>query len=503
MDNVSTRNSILICKPGEKNALCDEENAKLWLPKAEKLVAANGVKDKAGATLEVQKGEIVIVLDPGCEISFAKEHNLRHRFQNKPEKIRKALDKYPGFYLQPTIFHKRRKYQGGNQLSFGGTLHKGVDRTYKKIQCNAGVRICLQGRQGFEGKSFLCNDADLLNVYIRNGFATMPGAQNGAPIRFIKSTNGTTGPERWKVRPTQIGFDFDGERGENNGIVYQIDKNLPIDDVSTESSAYVTYSTVAPRGTLGTIATASPTPNVSAEAPVTTTKERNIAIYIGTVVESAELKARTGWMIWMIFYGFFIGSLLALILAAAILYLARRTVYTDWFVICRHVKKKYENFSFMSYTLTIITSKLIDETCWRCEDAIFNWKYSSGIVECTSVMAVMHLVLLVALRVVRLVIQRLVVARSVELHWVELLPEDSQLWAQRVVALQPVVQLVVERRQWILGSFFAVVILAGVWEEGHGSLDGRVSQAAMNSSFSSGSSLRSRPVPTIRAVCIN
>ncbi|VDM59328.1 unnamed protein product [Angiostrongylus costaricensis] len=43
-------------------------------------------------------------------------------------------------------------------------------------------------------------------------------------------------------------------------------------------------------------------------------------------------------MIWMIFFGFFIGSLLALILAGAILYLARRTVYTDWY---RGMYKRY------------------------------------------------------------------------------------------------------------------------------------------------------------------
>ncbi|KAK6044654.1 hypothetical protein COOONC_17841 [Cooperia oncophora] len=38
-------------------------------------------------------------------------------------------------------------------------------------------------------------------------------------------------------------------------------------------------------------------------------------------------RARRGWLIWMIFYGFFTGSLIALIIAGLILYFARRSVY--------------------------------------------------------------------------------------------------------------------------------------------------------------------------------
>lgn len=35
---------------------------------------------------------------------------------------------------------------------------------------------------------------------------------NGAPIRLVKSTEGTEATSAMSFRPTQIGFDYDGER---------------------------------------------------------------------------------------------------------------------------------------------------------------------------------------------------------------------------------------------------------------------------------------------------
>ncbi|KAK6026975.1 hypothetical protein OSTOST_07037, partial [Ostertagia ostertagi] len=116
---------------------------------------------------------------------------------------------------------------------------------------------------------------------------------NGAAIRLVKSTK-NDGTDKLATRPTQIGFDFDGERlsiwsvarervasstklnhdghmilyfsahdclirkmgimhfGLQNGIVFQIDKDKPVDDVSTGKGNAITYATVKPRPTLAT-----------------------------------------------------------------------------------------------------------------------------------------------------------------------------------------------------------------------------------------------------------
>ncbi|KAK6038306.1 hypothetical protein COOONC_24189 [Cooperia oncophora] len=50
------------------------------------------------------------------------------------------------------------------------------------------------------------------------------------------------------------------------------------------------------------------------------------------------LKGRKGWVIWMIFVGFFCGSLTALILAFICIHPNRRTYYADWY---RGMYKRY------------------------------------------------------------------------------------------------------------------------------------------------------------------
>ncbi|EPB76968.1 hypothetical protein ANCCEY_03936 [Ancylostoma ceylanicum] len=196
------------------------------------------------------------------------------------------------------------------------------------------MKVCIVGQQGVLSKKYYCRDADMVNVYVRNGFVVMPGAQNGAPIRLVKSTLGMTGTKTMSRRPTQIGFDYDGERfsiwsvgrervassqhvnhdghiilyfsdhnclikkygimhlGENNGKVFQVDDKKPVDNVSKEKSG------------------------------------------IGEDVK----KARSGWMIWAIFWGFLTGSLVAVIIGGLLLYFARRTAYADWY---RGMYKRY------------------------------------------------------------------------------------------------------------------------------------------------------------------
>ncbi|VDO32550.1 unnamed protein product [Haemonchus placei] len=61
---------------------------------------------------------------------------MKHRFQNKSKKLRAILADYPGFYLQPTFYTKRRRHRMGNTISFGGDLHKGT-RPLSHIRCNA------------------------------------------------------------------------------------------------------------------------------------------------------------------------------------------------------------------------------------------------------------------------------------------------------------------------------------------------------------------------------
>ncbi|EYB93883.1 hypothetical protein Y032_0178g691 [Ancylostoma ceylanicum] len=100
-----------------------------------------------------------------------------------------------------------RKFQGANTITFGGTIQRGLkDAPSKKIECNAKcdlgrlfsyklnpnelfyskifvngakcewVKICLIGKPGVASQKFYCNDADIVYVYIRNGFVVMPGA---------------------------------------------------------------------------------------------------------------------------------------------------------------------------------------------------------------------------------------------------------------------------------------------------------------------------------------
>ncbi|KJH51591.1 hypothetical protein DICVIV_02224 [Dictyocaulus viviparus] len=393
---------VIVCKKGSDNALCDLKSIRMWLPYSKKLIQQDSESTVKDAKLKVEVGEIVITLDPGCRLIFAKEHALRHRFQNKPETIRQVLEKYPGFYLQPTIYHPRKKYYTGNQLSLGGNLHKGV-RTKKSIKCKAGcdlgqlfyyemppnflifsliyvdgskcewMKICSRGALGVGWDNFLCNDVDIINVYIRHGFVTMPFAQNGAPIRFLKATEGTHPLEEMKSRPTQIGFDFDGERfsiwsvgrervtssksvnhdghiilyfshhdcllkdygikymGENNGIVYQIDDSKSIDGVTVKDMEYIKYATAQSKASLETLATDETTPDPLAVAPVTTTPPRSHKMFKGEAVGTVRAKPRTGWMIWMIFYGFCLGSISSLLIAGSLLYLARRIAYVDWY----------------------------------------------------------------------------------------------------------------------------------------------------------------------------
>ncbi|KAL6727623.1 hypothetical protein Aduo_009486 [Ancylostoma duodenale] len=391
----------MICKPGKGNALCETDSIRLWFPYGRKVVEASKVTDYEKANLKVSKGEIVINVDPGCMLKLDHEHNMRHRFQNKPKGIREMMKKYPGFYLQPTFHHPRRLYRGGNSIFLGKSLQLGVN-TMKMINCYAScdegqvfyykmnpnaqfyskifvdgatcewMKVCIVGQAGAVSKKYYCRDADMVNVYIRNGFVVMPGAQNGAPIRLVKSTLTTSGTDMMKKRPTQIGFDYDGERfsiwsvgrervastqnvnhdghiilyfsdhsclikqygimhlGENNGQVFQLTPNKSIDGVATNKAVYVTYPTGASRSTLPTLATETPTPNASAVAPVTTTPSRNLEHLLLPGKGAQTKKARSGWMIWAIFYGFLTGSLIAVIIGGLLLYFARRTAYADW-----------------------------------------------------------------------------------------------------------------------------------------------------------------------------
>ncbi|EYB93872.1 hypothetical protein Y032_0178g684 [Ancylostoma ceylanicum] len=101
---------IMVCKPGEKNALCKEDSIRIWFPQSKKVVTHASVEGFISATFKVEKGEIVYIVDEGCILSFTYTHYLRHRFQNKPTAIREAMKKYPGFYLQPTVYHPRVSY---------------------------------------------------------------------------------------------------------------------------------------------------------------------------------------------------------------------------------------------------------------------------------------------------------------------------------------------------------------------------------------------------------
>ncbi|KAK6740950.1 hypothetical protein RB195_009040 [Necator americanus] len=400
---------VVICKPGKGNEMCEHESIKLWFPYARKLVADSGVADHAAANLEVKKGEIVFNVDPGCNLKLNFPHTMRHRFLNKPPGIRQMMKKYPGFYLQPAFHHPRRLYKGGNTIFLGEPfqLGKNVIKSircyaecdegqlfffkmnpntpfYAKIFVDAAVcdwfKVCIAGQQGSIKEKFFCRDADMVNVYVRNGFVVMPGAMNGATIRLVKSTKPGPRNEMYKKRPTQIGFDFDGERfsiwsvgrervassvnvnhdghivlyfshhnclvkkygimhlGENNGIVYQIDRTKSIDGVSTGKGGFVTYSPAPTRSPLPTVETEKATPNISAVAVVTTTSSRGIGDLIGAGIGQSIRRARTGWLIWAVFYGFFIGACIALIPGGALMYFGRRTIYGDWY---RGMYKRY------------------------------------------------------------------------------------------------------------------------------------------------------------------
>ncbi|EYB93881.1 hypothetical protein Y032_0178g691 [Ancylostoma ceylanicum] len=213
-----------------------------------------------------------------------------------------------------------------------------------------------------------CSSKRLLPIYMR--IRRKVFSVNGAPIRFVKSAKTGDVLDAFEYRPTQIGFDKDSDRFsiwsvgrervasttnmnhdgnlilyfshhdcllKNYGItalgigtVYQIDPNEPIDGVSRGTGEKFTYGTAASRETLGTAPTERPTPNASAVAPVTTTPTIDVRHIIGEGVGEAVKKPRTGWVIMMMFGGFLVGSMVALIIAGGLLYFARRTVYTDW-----------------------------------------------------------------------------------------------------------------------------------------------------------------------------
>lgn len=298
----------------------------------------------------------------------------------------------------------------GNQVSFGGNLHKGgaanpTERKtcgsrcdlgrviyyrmtanmyfFAKVFVNGGVcewmKICTFGRRGLHENNFICQDTDLINVYIRNGFVTMPSAKNGAPIRFVKSSvKKRDHTISWKTGPTQIGVEFDGERfavwsvsrevvfsrkgmnhdgdiifylsdhhclvrkkgirhmGFENGIVCGYG-DKPIGDVSTGTGRYATYPTAPSRKRPPTIGTEPPTPDRTARAPRTTTPRR---YWLGAKQRggAATVQARTGWLIWMVFVGFLCGSLVALLISCGVLFCARRTAYGVWY---RGMYKRY------------------------------------------------------------------------------------------------------------------------------------------------------------------
>ncbi|CAJ0599908.1 unnamed protein product [Cylicocyclus nassatus] len=396
---------VLICKPGKGSTMCDTQSMKLWFPYAKKLLSVDKVTDADASKFKVEEGEIIVNLDPGCVLSLSKTHSIRHRFQNKPPKIREMMKNYPGFYLQPTFHHERRLYKGGNNVFLGKAFWMGVN-VLKSIDCNAQCdlgqvfhykmvpnmpfyskiwvdgskcewfKVCILGAPGAKTKKYYCNDKDLVNVFVRNAFVVMPGSQNGAPIRLVKRERKGSS----KVYPTQIGFDYDGERfsiwsvgrervastknvnhdgniifyfsnhnclikrygimhmGENNGKVLQIDKDKPIDDVSRGKGEFVTYAPAGEHPTLATLAPPPSTPNVSAVAPATTTQPRDIGEILEGGLGGKLGKRRTGWLIWAIFYGFFVGSLLAIVIFGLILYFGRRSFYADWY---RGMYKRY------------------------------------------------------------------------------------------------------------------------------------------------------------------
>ncbi|WKX98599.1 hypothetical protein Q1695_013912 [Nippostrongylus brasiliensis] len=398
---------VFACNPGTGNQMCDVNSIRLWLPQAKKIVTPKKITPHEKAALDVKKGEIVYTFDRGCLLSFHNTQGMRHRFQNKPPGIRKMMAKYPGFYLLPVQHTIRRKYKGGNYLTIGENIHRGK-KPLKKIQCNAQcdegqmhyfkmdanapfygrimldggkcewMRACLKGAQGVKTGRYFCYDGNLVNVFVRNGIIVMPGAPNGAAMRLTKSVSGRSHGANVS-RPTQIGFDFDGQRfsiwsvnrervasttkfdhdghiifyfsnhdclikkfgiqnmGLQNGVVIQIDPKKPVDNVSRGKGNAVTYAPAPTRASLPTMQTEEPTVNASAEAKPTTTEKRDV----GSIIEQGgyeNIKARKGWLIWAIFYGFFCGSLVALVLAVLVLYFGRRAFYADWY---RGMYKRY------------------------------------------------------------------------------------------------------------------------------------------------------------------
>ncbi|CAJ0599916.1 unnamed protein product [Cylicocyclus nassatus] len=420
-DSLQAKNCprVLICDPsGTPNEICSKESVKLWFPWNKKLVTNTGPTnlDSTGL-LKVTKGELVMNVDPGCDLRFLKgQHSIRHRFQNKPPKIRELMKEYPGFYLLPVFHVKRRLNKAGNNIFIGREhLWMGL-KTLKSIKCHDSCdlgqlitytltpnqrfhakiwvdgqkcewfKVCVEGGPGRKTNQFDCIDKNMLSVYVRNGFVVMPGAQNGVAIRFLKSTKKTKSSnkmEQISYRPTQIGFDFDGRfsiwsvgrelvvssqmvkhdgyiifyfshhqclikkkgafggiqnMGPQNGEVWQIENKESIDTVSTGKGTPEDLGTAkTPHGTLGTIATPSPTPNVSAVAKATTTQKSNIDDFLGKGGTEVK-KGRKGWLIWAIFYGFFVGSMISLLIFGSFLYFGRRNVYQDWY---RGMYKRY------------------------------------------------------------------------------------------------------------------------------------------------------------------
>ncbi|VDM66104.1 unnamed protein product [Strongylus vulgaris] len=199
---------VLICKPGQGNMMCEKSSIKIWFPSTKKLVDKNEEKQLDYENIGVEKGEIIVNIDPKCELLLQGSHTMRHRFQNKPKKIREMMKKYPGFYLQPVFHHPRRLYRGGNSIFIGEPrLWMGDREILKSKDCNAECdegqlhyfemdarmpfyskifvdgakcdwfKICIQGKEGAAKKRYYCKDADMINVFVRNGFVVMPKAR--------------------------------------------------------------------------------------------------------------------------------------------------------------------------------------------------------------------------------------------------------------------------------------------------------------------------------------
>ncbi|VDK65221.1 unnamed protein product [Cylicostephanus goldi] len=91
---------VLVCKPStKKNEICAHESIKLWFPGTKALVTKKGKESSAGGghldvrvifllffrdhelkITQLEKGELVMIMDPGCDLTFeGGPHSVRHR----------------------------------------------------------------------------------------------------------------------------------------------------------------------------------------------------------------------------------------------------------------------------------------------------------------------------------------------------------------------------------------------------------------------------------------